>query len=613
MSNVNYSFSIDYSIPSSETGDTDLFAFDDCIDFPLPGNQHLVRSKRTGRQGILTSDALFALRQCNRFRPWNSQIDEISKLAQPGAANRDDIRNVLESTRQAGLVVSAREFLASLQPATPQHAEMPATYCILTCDRPAALSRLLDSLRRNHHFQPDRNHYFVLDDSRNTENQQQNQAAVDQARKKWGSPFQYIGNQQRSDMLSRLKALLPEANHDAIDFLLSDKLQPELPSYGRNRNWALVLGAGTHTIMLDDDILFEKRIPRYASGDVAIGRHRREAAFFQHDEEWRNCRLDESPDPTAGQALSLLGKSLPQALSLLGIRQPSPSMLHETESGILWRLTPQSRVLITLCGSLGDPGTASGQWAFELKEGSRQRFMGDPAHYRQNITERNCWLGSPQFQLSPSFAVMSAVTAIDGTAPVPPYFPLFRNEDLLFGSMLQQLHPQGLVADLPWAVPHLPLEKRRWDRSKLFQPAGLGFHRFSDAQLVSHCMKLPLEQERRQREFSDLFYTLSETPDPLLSRMMEEQLMLERSARIHKLTQGLEEAGDQAPAYWRQDILAIIQANQKGLMEPGSVRFADFPKSQAQPLELAKRMWHSYADALYNWQSIVGAAKMLNH
>ena len=82
----------------------------------------------------------------------------------------------------------------------------------------------------------------------------------------------------------------------------------------------------------------------------------------------------------------------------------------------------------------------------------------------------------------------------------------------------------GLLADLPWAVPHLPVEKRTWDRNSLFQPAGLGFQRFSDNLLISHCMKLQLEENRRLHEFSDIFHTLSETPDHTLARMLEERL-----------------------------------------------------------------------------------------
>ena len=73
----------------------------------------------------------------------------------------------------------------------------------------------------------------------------------------------------------------------------------------------------------------------------------------------------------------------------------------------------------------------------------------------------------------PRFVLLSQMTGVDNRELLPPYFPLFRNEDFLFGENLQFLHPNSLMVDFPWALPHLPLEERQWDRDSINRPIEL--------------------------------------------------------------------------------------------------------------------------------------------
>jgi hypothetical protein len=57
-------------------------------------------------------------------------------------------------------------------------------------------------------------------------------------------------------------------------------------------------------------------------------------------------------------------------------------------------------------------------------------------------------------------AVISQITGLDNSALLPPYFPVFRGEDYLFGAMVEYLHPQSVVMEFDWSVPHFPIEPR---------------------------------------------------------------------------------------------------------------------------------------------------------
>lgn len=55
---------------------------------------------------------------------------------------------------------------------------------------------------------------------------------------------------------------------------------------------------------------------------------------------------------------------------------------------------------------------------------------------------------------------MSQLTGYDASHLLPPFMPAFRGEDSLFAFMLLTLHPNSLVLNYSWAIPHLPLEQR---------------------------------------------------------------------------------------------------------------------------------------------------------
>jgi len=74
--------------------------------------------------------------------------------------------------------------------------------------------------------------------------------------------------------------------------------------------------------------------------------------------------------------------------------------------------------------------------------------------------------------------MMSQVTGLDHTIAMPPYYPNGRNEDFLFGEMLQYLYPRKAALDLPFATPHLPIPERTWDSALFSKPLNPGMSHF---------------------------------------------------------------------------------------------------------------------------------------
>ena len=113
-------------------------------------------------------------------------------------------------------------------------------------------------------------------------------------------------------------------------------------------------------------------------------------------------------------------------------------------------------MLVTQCGSLGDPGTGT-HWVQQLGEESIQRLIMAPHGVRNAIENRLTWLGSARPNVF-KMPFMSQLTGLDNSQLLPPYFPAYRGEDALFGSMLIAMHNQSVTLEYPWSVPHLPLD-----------------------------------------------------------------------------------------------------------------------------------------------------------
>jgi len=133
--------------------------------------------------------------------------------------------------------------------------------------------------------------------------------------------------------------------------------------------------------------------------------------------------------------------------------------LQEANAAMLNVLDPNSPVLVTQCGSWGDPGTGGAHWGLSLNEPSIERLVSAPHGMVKAVENRCNWLGCPRPTLH-KMAFMSQMTGVDNSQLLPPYFPAFRGEDLLFGTMIETMYHHGAVLEYGWSVPHLPLDER---------------------------------------------------------------------------------------------------------------------------------------------------------
>lgn len=590
----------------------DLMAFDLCQAYPVPGGNLLLRNSRTGQREMITPEVLATLVHCKHFRTLDEHVDHIIKLNPEMQGQQADIRQVLKTMLDGGMMVSARSFCDQLKrkpvAQTATASDLPVVV-IITWERPEALARLLQSIQKNCATEKF-HHLYVVDDSRDEHNIARNRELVAGAAFGLKAPVQYMGQSEQQKLISSLVTQLPQ-HETSIRFLADQSRWREHWTSGLSRNLALLLSCGRRLVMLDDDTICDVFEPGKSQPEISISNQPRDADFFANEHEWLGQRQALNPDPIA-RHMQCLGLTMSEAIDKLGEGNLKPASLANASADMLSALTVSSKVLVTECGSLGCPGTANNTWLPDMPPESMQHMLASEQKTHQALNTRMVWSGrlQPHFVSRPN---MSQIAGFDNREMLPPYLPVMRGEDRLFGNMLNFLFPTDISLDYPWAIPHLPIPAREWsEQDRVFSQKASFPHFFID-RIQSQVDQCHAEgPEARLADLSNWFKHLSATPAKKLFEKHRDLNLRSISAQLLHLNELLE-AAENAPAAWQDYLQQAISQLGANL---GDVSSNDLPvKGQPAFLEgdelirFWQTTWKEFAVALEAWPAIRAAAK----
>jgi hypothetical protein len=582
----------------------DLFALAPLDDYGLGGDQVLARNARSGAEMTLPQEYFDVLRAyCSHFRTLDEHVEELMAGSDGDPQRAEAIRGVVQAVHAGGLTLSAQAVCRELAPvpgAKPLD-ERPIV-AVITCDRPAALERLLNTLATNCDLGRLQG-CVVVDDSRSADNAMRN-------RKVTGSHgLGYFGPAEAADLTGTLVGELL-GREDAVRFLCDRERWHDYRSYGVARNFSLLLSAGRPLVVFDDDTLCESwALPSQREGiDFSDGQP--EVVFYENHDAWRSDMQRLGHDPVAAH-LRCLGLTVPEALSTLGQTRLDPEALRLATPGSVQRLHRGSRVLVTECGSLGDSGTGDNRWLATVPPISLERLLRQPGLLAQAQRQRRCWLGRerPTFSGSHNF---SQVTGIDNRGLLPPYFPITRGEDQLFGRSIRYLYPDSAALEYAWAVPHLPIPERNWSATdNSFDPPNRfpGLLLFGLLERPSDC--LATDPGRRLAHLAAATEDLAGGSDAALLRRFVDRQHAYRAALLRQLKQQLETAPEDA-SEWRHYLETAISQAQSS--SPGSLRLDQLqgkgtPATGRAVLELWRGLFAGYGQALRAWPAMRDTAQ----
>ncbi len=597
---------------------SDHVAFDLCSAYSLSEGSLLLYNTRTGNRTKITPDVYTALWSCQQFKTLDQHVKQII-VEHPGMEGQQaDVRMVLETMLNDGMLLSGKRVCDSLRQQTDKQDikkdDSSPVVVIITWERPEALERLLTSVATN--CNTGKVHrLYVVDDSRQQENIGLNQAAVDQFASKVNTQVKYFGQTEQQSLLEQLAKKLPD-HESALRFLADQSQWRDHWTSGLARNLALLLSCGHRLVMLDDDTICDVYEPDQPKPNITFSTAQREADFFENEKGWKHRHQPINPD-AVDRHMQCLGLPFSVALGVLGQNNLKPTGLEHANALLLNDLKQDSLVLVTECGSYGCPGMGSNTWLPDMTPDSIKAMLTSEQKTHNALTKRAVWCGRNQPHFGPR-TNMSQITGFDNRHMLPPYLPILRGEDRLFGIMLNFMFPSAVTLDYPWAIPHLPLPERHWtEEDRDFTPGGAFPLLFNEQLLERKSFCAAGTDQGRLTAVAAWYSELATASVSSLTSMHRDAMLQEISEQLQHLSFLLAEAeADSAPTEWQDYLKTGITQLESGLdltsHEDFSLKGLPTTLEGTELANFWKETWAGFAAALHAWPEIRAAAAELD-
>ncbi|HEY1257578.1 MAG TPA: hypothetical protein VGF01_22645 [Terracidiphilus sp.] len=566
----------------------------------LSARKVLLRNPLSSRTTIIERGIATALSACTTFA---SAEEQSLRLAAALGIDQSAGTQVLKSVMDAGLFISIPEskklFFRFASSATPRRIECIA---IPTRNRPEMLRRCLGELQENLAEFGRNPQVVVLDDSDSEPLQRANAEVMDAHARKWGTKLLHIGEEKRSHITAQL-ARKTGISSESVTFAL--KRNPEYSvSMGAAQNVLLLATIGRCTLFLDDDVRCRLASIPGSCDDVALRESDIESWFFKDASEIEQCSFVRE---------DLLG--LHERLMNLSPSDKTKDFVaaHETDSNTVFRRieSGEARVAAAQMGIVGDSGVDSPLTSYISGRETWTRLSGSEGLYQAAIRNRLIMRGAKNFIVTHNNHTQTHCLALDNRDGLPPFLPIQRGQDGLFGLLIFKCVPNSLFGLIPRAILHSPEQAREFAPGAAV--ASIEHFLLSEAMmaLVSTCGAITGTTTGQRvaslgRSLAELRCASEEEIQDRLHSAIE-RLMLQL---LQVVQARLDQAND---AYWRTDLEQIRDAALARLNSRNDLPISDLGNAPGKPYSGngLREIVLAFAELLQYWPTLVEASSSL--
>ena len=443
------------------------------VDSYPAGDLEVVSSLLESRAAIVPPRTAALLARCHAFRSLDEHARELCRAAGLDPSRAAAVRSRLESLREAGFLTGYDDLLHRCG-AGRGLSEAPPAIAILgipSCDRVEELARGLRSYMANAWDHGREVEFVLADDSRHPASRRANASNLAALAREHGMQASLAGEPEREGFA----AALSRETGVALATVRFALVNPEglRNSVGACRNTLLLHTAGEALVQADDDTICNVGPALNARPGLALSSagDPTESFFFATAGEARAAVRFE-PRDYLGLYETVLGRSVAGVLAERGAEEEVH--LDRLRAPFVKRLQDgECRVVTTALGVVGDSGLASSDRYFLFDGPSRERLrdLGD-ASCRSAIESRQLARAPARTTLAESGPCMALALGLDNRGLLPPFLPVMRNQDGVFGALRRLCLPGTAVAYLPWVVEHSPPGDRRATVEQILRGAG---------------------------------------------------------------------------------------------------------------------------------------------
>jgi hypothetical protein len=266
----------------------------------------------------------------------------------------------------------------------------------------------------------------------------------------------------------------------------------------------------------------------------------------------------------------------------------------------------RGRVVVTCAGMAGDSGMGGPLSFLWLQGEARERMLEDYESYRAT---RAVHRAADVATVSNTQFLMTPHAAFDVRATIPPFSPVLRNEDGLFGAMLRACAPESYIGFLPWSVEHAPPDARAADFGQALRTVGRAQANNIIRDLVRAHEPAPgvADPAMRLSAFGRYLTALGAMPPADFDALVRYQIMAFVGRRIEALTRVVDQNGGQ-PERWAEDCATVMAEGLRVLTEDALV-VADIPGDTPDERHRRfQRLLHRFGRVIDAWPALLEAA-----
>jgi hypothetical protein len=271
-------------------------------------------------------------------------------------------------------------------------------------------------------------------------------------------------------------------------------------------------------------------------------------------------------------------------------------------------------VTITLQGVVGDSGMGSPRYYLGLQGASRSRLIASLDAYRSAFRSREVVRAVQRPTVADSPFCMTPCFGFDNRDILPPFFPVQRNADGIFGLMLHRCGNGSRTGFLPSVVAHEPDSPRQFAPDEMWSDAvGIRMADVVMACVLAHdagsaTLTPAARLLRLGRFFQELgALTLADFESRLRSlqqfRTMAFITLLESQLRLH----------DSTPRFWAEDVRRMMALLWKATAADEYIVPRDLREGRGADAarRLSQELIGRFGELLEAWPAIVDAARRL--
>jgi len=197
---------------------------------------------------------------------------------------------------------------------------------------------------------------------------------------------------------------------------------------------------------------------------------------------------------------------------------------------------------------------------------------------------------------------------------LPPYFPIGRGEDGLFGKLVEFIYPNDVTLEYPWAVPHLPIPERKWTERENRYSIGIRFPATLHEDLLRSAKDCLAAGVADRLAFAGrLFKDLAAAPDTVLLERLLHNRHAYRASQIRKLKERVAEAAT-LPVDWRnyvEDAMWQVESSSFGELSIEKLKGTVGNLEGPELVRFWRDAWRCFGQSLTAWADVREAAQKI--